>query len=75
MHPRSLLTPVAASLAPFLPPLLAIVLTQTQAIIASVIVILVVLLAWKFLKLAFKIALVVGAAVAIYFALKWAGIL
>lgn len=57
------------------PLLLGIVLTQTQAIIASVVVLLVVLIAWKFLKLAFKIALIVAAAVAIYFALRWAGIL
>ena len=51
------------------------VLSQTGAIVASVIVILVVLIAWKFLKLAFRIALIVAAAVAIYFALQWANIL
>ena len=60
------------SLLPLFP---AIVLTQTQAIIASIVVILVVIIAWKFLKLAFKIGLIIVAAVAIFFALKWAGIL
>lgn len=58
-----------------IPLLLGIVLTQTQAIIASIVVILIVIIAWKFLKLAFKIALVVAAAVAIFLALRWAGIL
>ena len=58
-----------------LPVILGIVLTQTQAIVASVIVVLVVLIAWKFLKLAFKIGLIIVAAVAIFFALRWAGIL
>lgn len=58
-----------------LPLVLGIVLTKTQAIIASVVLILVILLAWKFLKLAFKIALVAIVAIGIYFALRWAGIL
>lgn len=58
-----------------LPILLGVVLTQTQAILASIVVVLVVIIAWKFLKLAFRIALVVVAAIAIYFALNWAGIL
>lgn len=54
---------------------LGVVLTQTQAIIASIVVVVIVLLAWKFLKLAFKVALILVAAVAIFFALRWAGIL
>lgn len=53
----------------------AVVLTQTQAIIAAVLVVLAVILAWKFLKLAFKIALVIAAAVALFFLLRLAGIL
>lgn len=53
----------------------AIVLTQTQAIIASIVVVLVVLIAWKFLKLAFRIALVIAAAVVIFLALRWANVL
>lgn len=56
-------------------PTLAVVLSRNQAIIASVVVILIVIIAWKFLKLAFKIALVVVAAILIYMALNWAGIL
>lgn len=62
---------------PFLPApfVLALVLTQTQAIIASVIVVVLVLIAWKFVKLAFKIGLIAVAAIAIFFALRWAGIL
>jgi len=70
---------LAATLLPLapssIPLLLGIVLTQTQAIIASVVVILIVLVAWKFLKLAFKIGLIAVAAIAIFFALRWAGIL
>lgn len=53
----------------------AVVLTQTQAIIAAILVVLVVIIAWKFLKLAFKIALVVAAAVVLFFVLRWAGVL
>lgn len=66
-----LLPPVLASLLPTL----AVTLSRNQAIVASVVVILVVIIAWKFLKLAFKIALVVVAAILIYLALQWAGIL
>lgn len=53
----------------------AVVLSQTQAIIAAVLVVLVVIIAWKFLKLAFKIAIVVAAAVVLFFVLRFAGIL
>lgn len=60
---------------PGLSALAQMVLSRNQAIVASVIVILVVLIAWKFLKLAFRIALVVVAAIAIYFALNRAGVL
>lgn len=58
-----------------LPLVPAIVLSQTQAIIAAILVIVVVVIAWKFLKFAFRIALVVAAAVVLFFVLKWAGIL
>lgn len=68
--PRALL-PLLATL----PLVLGQVLSTNQAVIASIVVVLVVLIAWKFLKLAFKIALVVAAAIAIYLALSWAGIL
>lgn len=53
----------------------AVVLTPTQAIIASILVVVAVILAWKFLKFAFRIALVVGAAVVLFFVLRWADLL
>lgn len=56
-------------------PSLAVTLSRNQAIVASILVVLVVLIAWKFLKLAFKIALVVVAAILIFLALRWASIL
>lgn len=56
-------------------PILAVVLTQTQAILAAIGVVLVVILAWKFLKFAFRIALVITAAVALFLVLRWAGVL
>lgn len=56
-------------------PILAVVLTQTQAILAAIGVVLVVILAWKFLKFAFRIALVIAAAVALFLVLRWAGVL
>ncbi|HUR67684.1 MAG TPA: hypothetical protein VM370_00430 [Candidatus Thermoplasmatota archaeon] len=64
---------VLASLSPFLAP--AIVMSQRNAIIASIVLVLIVILAWKFLKLAFKIALVVAVAIGIFLVLRWAGIL
>lgn len=68
--------PLLPALAQLLPLVLALEpMSPGAAIIASVVVILVVLIAWKFLKLAFKIALVVAAAIAIYFALSRAGII
>jgi hypothetical protein len=65
--------PDLAALIPF--PILAAVLGQTQAIIAAVVVVALVLIAWKFLKFAFRIALVIAAAIAIFLLLKWAGVL
>lgn len=56
-------------------PSLAVTLSRNQAIVASILVVLAVLIAWKFLKLAFKIALVVVAAILIFLALRWASIL
>ena len=64
-----------AALLPLMDPVVGIVMTQRNAIIAAIVVVLIVIIAWKFLKLAFKIALVVAAAVAIFLFLKWAGIL
>lgn len=58
-----------------LPLVLGVVLSQTQAIFAAIAVVVVVILAWKFLKFAFRIALIVAAAIAIFFVLRWAGIL
>lgn len=49
-------------------------LSQRNAIIASIIVVILVVIAWKFLKFAFKIGLVILAAVLIFLALKNAGI-
>lgn len=54
---------------------LAAVLSGTWAIVAAVAVVIGVLLAWKFLKFAFKIGVLVAAAVLLYFILKWAGVL
>ncbi|MEA3202234.1 MAG: hypothetical protein QOE90_3662 [Thermoplasmata archaeon] len=49
---------------------LALVLAPQQALIAAIIVIVLVFLIWKFVKAAFKIALVVGIAILIYLALN-----
>jgi hypothetical protein len=46
-----------------------------QALIAAIIVIVLVVLIWKFVKGAFKIAIVVGIAVLIYLGLHQVGIL
>lgn len=54
---------------------LAAVLSPTMAIVVAVLVVLGVIIAWKFLKLAFKIGLLLVAAIAVYFLLQWAGIL
>ena len=51
------------------------VLSPTMAIVAAIGVVLVVIIAWKFLKLAFRIALIVAAAAVVYFVLKNAGVL
>ncbi len=53
----------------------AVVLTPTQAIIAAILVVVVVIIAWKFLKFAFRIALIVAAAVVLFFVLRWANVL
>lgn len=50
------------------------VLSRTQAIVAAIIVVVLVLIAWKFLKFAFKVAIIVVAAVLIYLAIHAAGI-
>ena len=57
-----------------LTPIVIAALSRTQAIWAAVGLVLVVIIAWKFLKLAFKIALIVAVAVGIYFALRSAGV-
>lgn len=54
---------------------LALVLSPPQALIAAIIVIVIVFLIWKFVKAAFKIALVVGIAILIYLALNAAHVL
>ncbi|HWH09335.1 MAG TPA: hypothetical protein VNX21_09050 [Candidatus Thermoplasmatota archaeon] len=51
------------------------VLSGTMAVVAAVAVVIVVLLLWKFLKFAFKIAVLVAAAVLLYLILRWAGVL
>lgn len=56
-------------------PLLAVVLGRTQAIVAAILVVVIVVIAWKFLKFAFRLALIVAAAVAIFLVLRWAGVL
>lgn len=48
---------------------------STMQIVVLVLVVLAVIIAWKFLKLAFRIALVVGAAVVIFLVLRNAGYL
>jgi hypothetical protein len=53
---------------------LAIVLSKTQAIWAAIGVVVLVVIAWKFLKFAFKIGIVVAAAILIFMALRWAAI-
>lgn len=50
-------------------------MSPRNALIAAVLVVLLVLIIWKFVKVAFKIALVVGVAVLIYLGLNQAGIL
>ena len=54
---------------------LSVVMNSTWAIVAAIGIILVIIIAWKFLKLAFKIAMLVVAAVLIYMLLRWAGVL
>ena len=51
------------------------VLEGTWAIVAAIAVVIVVLLLWKFLKFAFKIGVLVAAAVLLFFILRWAGVL
>jgi hypothetical protein len=51
------------------------VLDTTWAIVAAIAVVVGVLILWKFLKFAFKIAVLVAAAVLLYFILAWAGVL
>lgn len=51
------------------------VLSGTTAIVAAIGVVIVVLLLWKFLKFAFKIAVVVAAAIVLFFILRGAGVL
>lgn len=51
------------------------VLSSTMAIVAAIAVVIGVIILWKFLKFAFKIAVLVGAAVLLYFLLNWAGVL
>jgi hypothetical protein len=58
-----------------LPLVPAIVLSQTQAIIAAILVVVAVIIAWKFLKFAFRIALIVAAAVVLFFVLRAANVL
>lgn len=53
-----------------LPLLAGLVLGPTQAIAAAIIVIVIVFLVWKFVKAAFKIALIVGLAILIYIGLN-----
>jgi hypothetical protein len=57
-------------------PVLALgpVLSPTQALVAAIVVVVLVLLIWKFVKGAFKIAVVVGIAILIYLGLKAAKI-
>ena len=49
------------------------VLSPTQAIVAAIVVVVLVILAWKFVKFAFRIAILVAAAVVVYFIAKSAG--
>lgn len=51
------------------------VLSGTMAIVAAIAVVVAVIVAWKFLKFAFRIALLVVAAVAVFFILRYAGYL
>lgn len=53
----------------------AMVLSTTNAIIAAVIVVVILFLVWKFVKFAFKIALVVGVAILLYIVLNKLGVL
>lgn len=60
---------------PLLAPVLALVLSQTAALVVSAVVVLAVILLWKMLKLAFRIALIAAAGFAVYLALRYAGVL
>lgn len=51
------------------------VLSGTQAILAAVAVVVVVVIAWKFLKFAFRIGLVIVAAAILFYVLRNAGYL
>jgi len=46
-----------------------------NALIAAIVVVLLVLIIWKFVKVAFKIALVVGIAILIFLGLNAAGVI
>ena len=57
-------------------PLLALApMSPRNALIAAVLVVILVVIAWKFIKGAFKIAIVVGIAILIYLGLNQAGII
>lgn len=58
-----------------LPLLTAAVLSGNMAIVAAILVVVGVILAWKFLKFAFKIAVIVAAAVLIFLLMRSAGFL
>ena len=49
------------------------VLSGTMAIVAAIVVVVLVILAWKFVKFAFRIAILVAAAAVVYFIAKSAG--
>ena len=51
------------------------VLAGPGAIIAAIAVVIGIILLWKVLKFAFKLALIVAAAALLYFGLKWSGVL
>jgi hypothetical protein len=57
-------------------PLLALApMSPRNALIAAILVVVLVIIIWKFIKGAFKIAIVVGVAVLIYLGLNQAGII
>ena len=56
-------------------PLVLAVLSPTQAVIAAAIVVLVVLILWKLVKVALKVAIIVGAALVVLVALRHFGVL